>query len=65
MGALQVRRGGGLEGGYADVYSGSLARTLAWDREPVKGVERGDHDHAQDGQHGAKQAPVASQASAS
>ena len=32
-----------------DVCSGSLVRTLASDREPVEGVERDDHGHAQDG----------------
>jgi len=30
------------------VSSGSRAGTLPPDREPVKGVERGDHGHAED-----------------
>ena len=33
----------------------SRARTLAWNREPVEGVERGDHGHAQDGEQDAEQ----------
>jgi hypothetical protein len=33
----------------------SRGRALAWNREPVEGVERGDHGHAHDGEQDAEQ----------